>query len=120
LAKHSQSSANTGKGVRNLGWRVGNGANIKIWGDKWLPSPTSFQVQTPVRVLHHDAKVVDLIDPTTKEWKFQLIGEIFEQEEATMICNLPLSPLLNNDKQVWLGSKSGFFLGEKRILYGEF
>jgi hypothetical protein len=99
---------------------VGNGANIKIWGDKWLPSPTSFQVQTPVRVLHHDAKVVDLIDPTTKEWKFQLIGEIFEQEEATMICNLPLSPLLNNDKQVWLGSKNGFFLGEKRILYGEF
>jgi hypothetical protein len=94
---------------RGLGWRVGNGASIKIWGNRWLPSPTSFKVQTQVQVLHHDAKVADLIDPTTKGWKFQPIGEIFEQEEAKLICSLPLCPLMNNDKQVWLGSKSGLF-----------
>jgi hypothetical protein len=23
-------------------WRVGNGESINIWGDKWLPSPTTF------------------------------------------------------------------------------
>jgi hypothetical protein len=46
--------------VRGLGWRVGNEADIKTWGDKWIPSPTNFQIQTQVRVLHPDAKVADL------------------------------------------------------------
>lgn len=33
-------------GVRQ---RVGNGANIKIWGNKWLPTPISNQVQLPIK-----------------------------------------------------------------------
>ena len=32
------------KGTR---WRVGNGKQIHIWDDKWLPTPTTYKVITP-------------------------------------------------------------------------
>ncbi|MCI24538.1 F-box protein, partial [Trifolium medium] len=34
------------KGAR---WRVGNGASIKIWKDKWLPNQAGFKVWSPVK-----------------------------------------------------------------------
>jgi hypothetical protein len=46
-----------------LVWRVGNGESIKIWEDKWLPSPVSYLVQSPIRLLPSDACVSSLIDP---------------------------------------------------------
>ncbi|XP_042954568.1 uncharacterized protein LOC122290977 [Carya illinoinensis] len=30
-----------------LVWRVGNGRDISIWKEKWLPRPVTYQVQTP-------------------------------------------------------------------------
>jgi hypothetical protein len=38
-------------------WRVGNRENIKIWGDKWLPSSTSHTIQSLVHILNSKAKV---------------------------------------------------------------
>ena len=29
-------------------WRVGNGESIKIWGDRWIMSPTSYAIQSPI------------------------------------------------------------------------
>jgi hypothetical protein len=49
-----------------LVWRVGNGRDINIWGEKWLPIPTTFAVQTPRRFMVEQARVVELIDPITK------------------------------------------------------
>lgn len=45
-----------------LVWQVGNGRRIKIWGDKWLISPTTYAIQSPVHILLADARVCDLID----------------------------------------------------------
>lgn len=47
-------------------WRVRDGRDIRIWGDKWIPTPISFSIQSPQRILHVDAKVVELIDQDTK------------------------------------------------------
>lgn len=38
-------------------WRVGNRANIKVWSDKWLPTPNSHQGQSPITIMHGDALV---------------------------------------------------------------
>lgn len=38
-------------------WRVGDGCDIRIWGDKWLPTLTSFLVQSPRQLLEEDARV---------------------------------------------------------------
>lgn len=35
-------------GVR---WRIGNGASVRIWHDKWVPVPRSFRVIRPISQL---------------------------------------------------------------------
>jgi ribonuclease HI len=90
-------------------WRVGDGNSIKIWGDKWIDSTYSRMIQSPVRVLGENAKVRDLIDDSTKWWNFQLIREVFQEDEANRICGMTLSPLGQKDKIVWAGTKKGIF-----------
>ncbi|XP_062167104.1 uncharacterized mitochondrial protein AtMg00310-like [Alnus glutinosa] len=40
---------------QGLIWRIGNGKSVKIWGDKWLPTPTTY--------------VAELIDEEQGSWK---------------------------------------------------
>ena len=47
------------KGTR---WRVGNGKQIHIWDDKWLPTPTTHKVITPPNNLFLFPMVSSLID----------------------------------------------------------
>ncbi|KAF5468936.1 hypothetical protein F2P56_013044 [Juglans regia] len=94
---------------RGLRWRVGNGRKIQIWDQKWLPSPISYCVQSPVQVLVVDARVVDLIDEERKEWKVDLISRVFKKEEADMICAIPISSFGADDRMFWGFSKSGKF-----------
>ena len=48
------------KGTR---WRVGNGKQIHIWDDKWLPTPTIHKVITPPNNLLTFPMVSSFIDP---------------------------------------------------------
>ena len=43
-------------------WRVGNGSNIRIWEDKWLPSSSTYKIASPKQFLHQDTRVSELID----------------------------------------------------------
>lgn len=72
---------------------MGDGRSIWVWGDRRLPTPISFPVQSPRRILVENAKVADLIDQDTKGWKAELLTEMFNEEEANVISNIPLSPL---------------------------
>ncbi len=45
-----------------LVWRVGDGKSIHIWNERWLPTPTSFLVQSPPRMISTDLAVSTLID----------------------------------------------------------
>jgi hypothetical protein len=42
-------------------------------------------------MLLQEEPVDALIDPITKEWKVHLVRQIFREEEAKLICNIPLS-----------------------------
>jgi hypothetical protein len=50
---------------KGLVWRVGNGKDIKVWGEQWLPTPTTFTVQSHPRILDENAHVVELINAET-------------------------------------------------------
>jgi len=63
-------------------WRVDNGRSIWVWGDRWLPTPISFYVQSPRQILGTNARLVDLIDQDTKGWNTKLLNEVFHAEEA--------------------------------------
>jgi hypothetical protein len=86
-----------------LRWRVGNRDSIKIWGDKWLPSPSTYQVQSPVQVLDQEARVSSLIDSGRGWWDVGLIRSMIQLKEAEVIWELFLSPLSQHNKFIWGG-----------------
>jgi hypothetical protein len=90
-------------------WRVGNGDSIKIWGDRWIPSPSTYTIKTPHRILDRHQTISSLIDVDTKWWNVPLICELFCDKDATLICNIPISPTRQQDALVWLGTSNGFF-----------
>lgn len=80
-----------------LFWSIGNGCHTKIWGHKWIPKPSSFLVQAPIKILNFDAYVRELIDNTFASWNYDLIHQIFSLEEANSILGIPLSHFGLND-----------------------
>jgi hypothetical protein len=86
---------------------VGDGQSINIWGDKWLPQPAPYSIQSPVNILDGSAKVSELLDRDTNWWKTDLIHEVFTFEEATKICSIAVCPIRNNDHRAWVGTASG-------------
>lgn len=60
-----------------LRWRIGNGANIRVWEDRWLPVPSTYKVISPQLFLHEDTRVQDLIDTTTATWKKSIVDALF-------------------------------------------
>jgi ribonuclease HI len=95
--------------IEGLQWRVGDGQSIKIWGEKWLPTPSSYSVQSSPRSLTVNCLVADLIDYDLRKWKEELIQAEFGEEEAKTISGIPLNPLLPADKLIWRGTVNGEF-----------
>lgn len=108
-----------------LVWRVGNGLNIKVWKDKWLSRKPSHRVQSPIKHLNAEAKVVELL--RDGGWNVEKVKAIFNDAETKVICNTPLSHTGLEDKRIWAYSKNGCFsvksayhldLSKKRELKG--
>ncbi|XP_062147743.1 uncharacterized protein LOC133856702 [Alnus glutinosa] len=95
--------------LQGLIWRIGEGRSIKIWQDRWLPTPTSYTVQSHHRVIPDSCIVSMLIDHEVCGWNSGLITEIFNPEEAKVIVTLPLCPTLPPDRLVWRGTTNGIF-----------
>jgi hypothetical protein len=92
---------------KGLIWRVGDGTSIKIWHDRWIPVPSSFAIQSPIRILDREATVNDLIDEETRWWNIPLIQEVFLKDEASIICSMPICPGRQRDRLAWVGTKNG-------------
>jgi hypothetical protein len=90
-------------------WRIGNGNSVRVRGEKWIPQPTSFSTQTCSHLIGEDTVVADLIDDSSVQWNKLFIFQNFGKEEATAICNIPLSRFLHDDKIIWRATKTGEF-----------
>ena len=88
-------------------WRVGNGQNIKIWADPWLPRDSSRQVRSR-RGNQLLMKVSDLINPISLTWDTQLIQQTFNPEEASIISMIPIQEGAQ-DSLAWHYDKKGLF-----------
>ena len=72
--------------VKNgLRWRLGNGESIQIWGDKWLPKPSTFMVSSPRLFMPHDMKVGELINKDEASWNADAIDALFVPDEVEVI-----------------------------------
>jgi len=92
-----------------VGWRVGNGEDIKIWKDAWLNPPKSRVVFPNNSGWHPESCVSRLIDQATGWWNLDLIHRLFEPGEARDIGSVVISPLRKRDAMIWRGSPSGLF-----------
>ena len=90
-------------------WSVGKGTSIRIWGDKWLPCSTTYQVVSPRMFLNADTKVSELIDQDSSQWKAQVIDALFLPHEAECIKSIPLSIQPPEDRRIWAESANGVF-----------
>ncbi|KAH0997021.1 hypothetical protein GBA52_020885 [Prunus armeniaca] len=82
-------------------WQIGDGKSVKVWGDWWIPKPTSFQISSPEVVGHANALVCELIDPIMHQWREDLVHAWFGAQEASCILTIPISFRGPGDRLVW-------------------
>lgn len=68
---------------------MGNGSNISVWYDKWIPWPFRPFIE-PMEGL--EKMIVEvLIDPIDRTWQLHLLQELFTPVEVENISRIPLS-----------------------------
>ena len=90
-------------------WRIGRGNSVRIWRDKWLPSPSSGLPLSPPKLLEAEACVSSLIQHSSGTWNAALIDQIFLPNEAELIKSIPLSIRDRDDAVVWSREQNGKF-----------
>ena len=88
-------------------WRVGDGSNIKIWGDNWLVGSATGQILSPRHYFPEEATVSCLINQEQHEWKTQLIQHMFLPHKASSILGIPLSSHGSSDTLIWPHTSNG-------------
>ena len=94
------------KGAR---WQVGNGQDIRIWEDKWLPGLSTHKVVSPPSILPPNAMVDILINAKDGTWNTVLLQQLFLPHEVNIILGTALNTNLQRDKLVWVPMKNGLF-----------
>lgn len=100
-----------------LKWRVGNGEQVRVWDDAWLPGDTSIVVPTLNLESPADLKVSELINEEG-DWDVEALNMHFTAADATLIRELPLNARHMCDVMFWwpapndiYTTKSWFWLG---------
>ena len=90
-------------------WRVGNGHSVQILGDKWI---SNYPTNAPLHLVKDEVRevtVAELIDQDLHAWRFEIIMDMFEKEDAESICRIKLSRRHVVDIMIWLHQKKGMF-----------
>lgn len=90
-------------------WRIGNGQKVRIWEDKWLPTPSMYRVSSPRLFMHPDIRVGELINKNEACWETEVVTTLFLPHEADVIRSIPISVHLLEDKLIWALSPNGSF-----------
>ena len=84
---------------RGSKWSIGNGEQVSIWKDQWIPSPSSFKVASPRSPHSDDELVASLIDKERRGWDVSKVRSTFMPQEAQVILGIPISPKLPQDSR---------------------
>jgi hypothetical protein len=89
-------------------WRVGDGSQINIWEDAWIPTRPSKRMMTPQGTILV-TMVNDLINPMAGSWDEELIRSLLWSVDANRILEIPMAPLGMEDFVAWQHTKNGLF-----------
>ena len=103
--------------MRGARWRVGYGESIGVWNDAWLPSLGYPRVLSNLVTSLEDMKVIDLIDPVSKQWDEGLLQGLFSFQEVELIMSIPLRRTYIDDKLIWPYTSSGNYTVKSGIIF---
>ncbi|KAG2574039.1 hypothetical protein PVAP13_7KG295601 [Panicum virgatum] len=93
---------------KGINWRVGNGKNIRIWRDNWVPR--DYYLKPVTRRRRSRLKwVSDLIDEECAEWKTEVLHEHFDPVDVEEILKIKLSIERTEDIIAWHFERTGVF-----------
>ncbi|KAI5335569.1 PREDICTED: reverse mRNAase [Prunus dulcis] len=90
-------------------WQVGDGNNIHIWHDKWIPQPRQFKIYSPAPPSCALKKVADLIQAEHHCWNTPLLQSLLFPGEVELIHSIPLSMRRPPDQLIWHYDRKGQF-----------
>ena len=93
---------------RGVLWRIGSGERVRIWRDSWIPRSWSLKPigkKSSCRLKW----VCQLIDPTSMEWKVELIKHVFWEHDAEQILGVKLPSKPREDVLAWHHDRKGLF-----------
>lgn len=88
--------------------RVGNGKDINIIGDPWLPCPINPCISS-VHPSLHMIKVATLMQMDSLAWDIDVVRDLFNDRDLSLILNIPLMSSRCEDKWFWAFESSGNF-----------
>lgn len=86
------------KGTR---WRMGNGENVRIVEDNWIPSIPGFKPFAFNDSLTLNARVSMLIDRDLGRWNEEALKSMFAPSEVVHITSMSLSRRFPEDRLIW-------------------
>ncbi|CAL8118504.1 unnamed protein product [Prunus armeniaca] len=88
-----------------LRWRVGNGEDIYVYQDRWVPLPMNFKIiSTPQ--FDVSMKVCELFN-AAGQWDEEQLKANFWEQEVKAILQIPLASNHREDKLIWHYDQSG-------------
>lgn len=85
---------------KGLRFRVGNGNNISMLQDPWIPDAGLFRSITPKPTSPSPEKVADLIDPLTNSWNVVLMEYVMWRVDIENILTIPIGALDVEDRLI--------------------
>ena len=90
-------------------WCIGNEESVHIWKDRWIPTPESFRVISPIGVHLGLEKVLNLLDTDRKAWDVVKVKNTLLPHEAELELSIPNSVSLPEDSIMWAWTPNGRF-----------
>ena len=102
---------------RGAKWRIGLGRSVHISGENWLLNLSHPKVLSPPVKGRGVSLVADLIDPAFKEWKVNVIDNLFYDFEAAIIKNMHLCKNIQDDILIWPFNPDGVYFVKSGYRY---
>lgn len=95
--------------ARGLRYQIGNGCDVSIWDDPWLPLPYNFKPFSPPKANTEHWKVKELMNQDSLDWNKNVVEDLFTKMEADIILSIPLSLCNKKDRLIWHYDARGIF-----------